>query len=395
MHGLKMESEIGIKVVRDQYFGRFAVHLDCFYWVKRDSYLPQGSHGLKKVTSAKLGYNPVELDPELMMEYAQTKPRELAAYSVSDALATYYLYTKLIHDFVFALCTIIPSGPDDVLRKGSGTLCEELLMAQAYRGNIIFPNKQRSKFEKFHNGHLLENETYIGGHVESLQTGIYRADFEQKFTIDKEAYQSLVENLDRVLDFGITIDNGLQLSDVTNREEVKAQVLEKIQPFLDHDADILSREPLIYHVDVGAMYPNIILSNRLQPVAIVNDEICAGCLHNKESSDCKRKMEWQWKGSHYPLLKKEYENIKKQLIYEEEAQGRIDEEKIRLELKKRVKSYSQQVYRQTNIHTTELKEDVVCMRENSFYVDTVKDFTERRYEFKGLVKTWKKKVAQA
>lgn len=27
--------------------------------------------------------------------------------------------------------------------------------------------------------------------------------------------------------------------------------------------------PLIYHLDVGAMYPNIILSNRLQPAAIV------------------------------------------------------------------------------------------------------------------------------
>ena len=26
---------------------KFACHLDCFAWVKRDSYLPQGSHGLK------------------------------------------------------------------------------------------------------------------------------------------------------------------------------------------------------------------------------------------------------------------------------------------------------------------------------------------------------------
>jgi hypothetical protein len=35
-------------------------------WVKRDSYLPQGSQGLKAVTKAKLGYNPIDLDPELM-----------------------------------------------------------------------------------------------------------------------------------------------------------------------------------------------------------------------------------------------------------------------------------------------------------------------------------------
>jgi len=56
----------------------------------------------------------------------------LAEYSVSDAVATYYLYTKHIHDFIFALCTIIPMTPDEVLRKGSGTLCENLLMADAF-----------------------------------------------------------------------------------------------------------------------------------------------------------------------------------------------------------------------------------------------------------------------
>lgn len=42
---------------------RFALHLDAMCWVKRDSYLPQGSHGLKAVTRAKLGYDPVEARP--------------------------------------------------------------------------------------------------------------------------------------------------------------------------------------------------------------------------------------------------------------------------------------------------------------------------------------------
>lgn len=37
--------------------------MDCYCWVKRDSYLPQGSQGLKAVTRAKLKYDPVELDP--------------------------------------------------------------------------------------------------------------------------------------------------------------------------------------------------------------------------------------------------------------------------------------------------------------------------------------------
>ena len=38
-----------------------------------------------------------------------------------------------IHPFIFSLSTIIPMPPDEVLRKGSGTLCEVLLMVQAFQ----------------------------------------------------------------------------------------------------------------------------------------------------------------------------------------------------------------------------------------------------------------------
>jgi len=34
----------------------------------------------------------------------------------------------------------------------------KLLMAEAFKRNIIFPNK-RKNFEKFHHEHLLDNET--------------------------------------------------------------------------------------------------------------------------------------------------------------------------------------------------------------------------------------------
>lgn len=63
---------------------------------------------------------------------------------------------------------------------------------------------------------------------------------------------------------------------------------------------VLCREevPLIYHLDVAAMYPNIILTNRLQPSAIVVDEDCAACDFNKPGKTCLRQMEWvsagQW-----------------------------------------------------------------------------------------------------
>ena len=38
--------------------------------MKRDSYLPAGSHGLKAVCRAKLGYDPLEIDPEDMTRCA-------------------------------------------------------------------------------------------------------------------------------------------------------------------------------------------------------------------------------------------------------------------------------------------------------------------------------------
>ena len=60
-------------------------------------------------------YDPLELDPEEMVKMARENPTILANYSVSDAVATYYLYIKYVHPFIFALCTIIPLCPDDVI----------------------------------------------------------------------------------------------------------------------------------------------------------------------------------------------------------------------------------------------------------------------------------------
>jgi DNA polymerase epsilon subunit 1 len=70
VHGIDMFLETGFaKDSEDEFKSRSCIHMDCFRWVKRDSYLPQGSQGLKAVTKAKLGYNPIELDPELMTPY--------------------------------------------------------------------------------------------------------------------------------------------------------------------------------------------------------------------------------------------------------------------------------------------------------------------------------------
>ena len=64
-------------------------------------------------------------------------------------------------------------------------------------------------------------------------------------------------------------------------------------------------------------------------------------------------------------------------------------------LKKRVRQYCQGSHKKVHETRTETKTDTVCMRENPFYVDTVRDFRDRRYDFKRLVKTWGDKMRAA
>ena len=314
-HGLSLQQEVGFQKSNDGYFlSNCVTHIDCIHWVKRDSYLPAGSHGLKAVCRAKLGYDPLEIDPEDMTRYALEQPQLMSSYSVSDAVATYYLYMKYVHGFIFSLATVIPMAPDDVLRKGSGTLCESLLMVEAFNANVICPNKQVDDTSASHDGHLLESETYVGGHVECLQTGVYRTDLPIKFRLVPEALQTLIDRLDETLTYAIEQEGGLKSEEITNYDAVRDAIAAKLTEL--RDVPNRTDEPVIYHLDVGAMYPNIILTNRLQPPATVNEQMCAACVHNKPESDCKRPLQWMWRGELFPASTGESDVVRTQIEYE-------------------------------------------------------------------------------
>ncbi len=82
-------------------------------------------------------------------------------------------------------------------------------MTQAYRRNIIFPQKKISEFEKFFEGHLIDNETYSGGHVECLNVGIYRVDIPTEFNFDYKAYEELINNVEEYLIFNLKIKGNM------------------------------------------------------------------------------------------------------------------------------------------------------------------------------------------
>lgn len=150
----------------------------------------------------------------MVFRYAIEQPQILAQYSVSDAVATYYLYMTYVHPFVFSLCNIIPLNPDEVLRKGTGTLCETLLMVrssigssrtvtkdfvvlflplqvEAFKGEIIMPNRYEEPHGNMYEGHLLSSETYVGGHVEALEAGVFRSDIPTNFKVEPKAMQQV------------------------------------------------------------------------------------------------------------------------------------------------------------------------------------------------------------
>jgi len=67
------------------------------------------------------------------------------------------------------------------------------------------------------------------------------------------------------LTFAIEVEVQMKKSTIENYEEVKKEIIRKLENLRDHP--VCTEKPFIYDLDVGAMYPNIILSNRLQPHA--------------------------------------------------------------------------------------------------------------------------------
>ncbi|EDW38877.1 GL13784 [Drosophila persimilis] len=382
VYDLDMKQEIGFSKMRDGiYLSRPSIHMDCLCWVKRDSYLPVGSQGLKAVAKAKLRYDPVELDPEDMCRMAVEQPQVLANYSVSDAVATYYLYMKYVHPFIFALNTIIPMEPDEILRKGSGTLCETLL-----HGSCPWTPRPMS-----------------AAHVEALESGVFRADIPCRFRLDPTMVKQLMEQIDGVLRHAIVVEEGIPMEQVLNLEEVKQEILQGLQGL--HDIPNRLEQPVIYHLDVGAMYPNIILTNRLQPSAMVSDLDCAACDFNKPGVRCKRSMDWLWRGEMLPASRNEFQRIQQQLETEKfpslfpggptRAFHELSKEDQAAYEKKRLSDYCRKAYKKTKLTKLETRNSTICQKENSFYVDTVRAFRDRRYEYKGLTKVAKASVTSA
>lgn len=71
------------------------------------------------------------------------------------------------------------------------SMCSKFQQVEAYQANIIMPNRHVDEHGASFNGHLLSSETYVGGHVEALEAGVFRSDIPTPFKLDPQAIQQV------------------------------------------------------------------------------------------------------------------------------------------------------------------------------------------------------------
>lgn len=187
------------------------------------------------------------------------------------------------------------------------------------------------------------------------------------------------------------------LASVLIDQKVKQDIISRLTDLKENN--VRTDCPMIYHLDVSSMYPNIMITNRLQPDSMVQESDCAACDFNRPGKTCDRRLPWMWRGDFSPSKKDEYNMIRRTLATERypgrtpKMSSRSFEDLPLSEqnalVKKRLSEYSRKIYHKTKETKTIEREAIVCQRENPFYANTVRDFRDRRYDYKNKQKVWK------
>ncbi|KAL3124846.1 hypothetical protein niasHT_010386 [Heterodera trifolii] len=115
------------------------------------------------------------------------------------------------------------------------------------------------------------------------------------------------------------------------------------------------------------------------------------CIHNTPEAKCKRPLQWMWRGEIVPARRGEYEMMMLQLEKERFGKERkpynalAQEEREKI-AKERIKEYCRNAYKRLHDTQEVQRTTTICQRENPFYVDTVRAFRDRSYEYKQMLK---------
>jgi DNA polymerase epsilon subunit 1 len=92
-----------------------------------------------------------------------------------------------------------------------------------------------------------------------------------------------------------------------------------------------------------------------------------------------------------PATKGEYHGLMRQLEHEKFGKpvvpfSQLPEEQKAKIARKRIQGYCRTAYKRVHDTREERRQTTICQREHSFYVDTVRAFRDRRYEYKEMHK---------
>ena len=71
-------------------------------------------------------------------------------------------------------------------------------------------------------GHLLEQETYVGGHVEALESGVFRSDLPCRFKLGAGVLQELMDNVRDTVQHTLEEEEKMPLDKIIDFEEVSS-----------------------------------------------------------------------------------------------------------------------------------------------------------------------------
>ena len=72
----------------------------------------------------------------------------------------------------------------------------------------------------------------------------------------------MLEKVSDILETALVKEMNIDMADLEDFDEVVNETKDKLKILINNPNR--DEKPLIYHLDVGAMYPNIMLTNRLQ-----------------------------------------------------------------------------------------------------------------------------------
>ncbi len=144
-------------------------HVDMYPVCRGAFNLPR--YTLEDVYKGLFGKEKLDIDGMRIHEYWDSKDpkvlKELFDYSLSDVVATLEIANRVL-PLQYEMSRIVREPIYEVSRMGSGQKVEQLLIENAFRQNMLVPNKPHEGDVK-----LREAKSYVGGYVVEPKRGIH------------------------------------------------------------------------------------------------------------------------------------------------------------------------------------------------------------------------------